>query len=662
MKADGMDIGDERRRGAAAVRIVETQAGRSFPRQDSSRAYAAILRSVTLRIAREADRAAIEAGRSRAPRFGAVACLAVALAGSCAPAPAPRASAADRAPRYFGSTTPPDGQTLRFHLSTEPEAIDPALATGQPDGRVCRLLFEGLTREDPRTLEPRPGQASRWEVSADGLTLTFHLRPGLAWSDGAPLTAEDFRWSWLRVLTPKTAARNAGLLAPIENAEAFTQGLVQDPDSVGIHAPDDSTLIVRLRAPTAYFPMLTEVQTFMPVPRPIVERFGDRWTRPEHLVGNGAFVLAHWRQNESFEFTPNRHYWDAPHVRLERVVAYTADAINTATNMYKAGMTDWNPSGNIPSPFLPYLESYADYRQAPYQGIYFYSINVTRKPFDNVWVRRALNFAVDRDAIANDLLKGTKDGWGNFTPRGYPGYVAPPPLRYDPVKARECLARAGYPDGRGFPKTELLFRTSEDLRRIAEAVQAMWRRELHIDVQLVNQEFGSYMKNTSGLKYDVASRSWLGDYLDPNTFLACYVTGDGNNRTGWGDPRYDRLIHDAGFERDATRRLAMLHDAEALLLDQCPIIPIYHYTTTELVKPYVRGLYSTPLDVHPLTYVWIDHDWRRHAVAPDSSGAPAADSTRAAAATHAARPPAARPAAAVRQPPGSTSRAEVLGP
>ena len=536
---------------------------------------------------------------------------------SCAPAPTPD-FAAGRA-RYFGSTTPPADGVFRFHLAAEPETIDPALATGQPDGRVCRALFEGLTREDPQTLEPRPGQAWRWQVSGDGRTYTFHLRPGIRWSDGEPVRAEDFRWSWLRVLRPETASRNSGLLSPIENADAFTKGEVDDERRVGIEAPDDSTLVVRLRAPTPYFLSLTSYNPFMPTPRAAIERYREHWTRPDHLVGNGAFRLVHWRQNDRFVFEPNPRYWDAAHVRLARIVAYTADGLSTSTNLYKAGMIDWNPSGNTPSPFLPYLRGFADYRQARYQGLYFYSINVTRKPLDNVWVRRALNYAVDREAIANDLLKGTRDAWGNFTPSGYPGYTPPPPIHFDPARARECLARAGYPDGRGFPKLEILFNTSEDHRRIAEAIQAMWHRELHIECALTNEDFASYLKSTTGLEYQVARRSWIGDYLDPNSFLASYVTGDGNNRTGWSDARYDRLIHDAAFEPDSARRLATLRDAEALLLSEGPVIPIYHYTTTDLVKPYVRGLYSTPLDVHPLTYVWIDRDWERRAA--ESRGA-----------------------------------------
>jgi len=513
------------------------------------------------------------------------------------------------ATRWFGSTALPPPGEFRFDLAAEPETIDPNLATGQPDGRVCRVLFEGLTREDPQTLAPTPAQAYRWDVAPDGKTYTFHLRPGLVWSDGRPIVAEDFRWAWLRVIDPKSASRNSGLMVPIANAEGFTTGELTDVTQVGLTAPDDSTFVVRLRAPTAYFLSLTSYYAFMPTPRHVIERWGDQWTRREHIVNNGAFHLAYWKQNERFEFTPNPRYWDAAHVRLKKITGYTPDGISTAANIYKAGMIDWNPSGNIPSPFLPYMRAFRDYRQAPYQSLYYYSINTTRKPFDNVWVRRALTYSIDREAIARDLLKGTRIAWGNFTPMGYPGYEPPPPVPFDPQKARECLARAGYPDGKGFPKLEILFNTSEDHRRIAEAIQAMWHKELHITVTLTNQEWASYLKATTGLQYDVARRNWIGDYLDPNSFLACYVTGDGNNRTGWSNERYDQLIHAAAFEPDAAKRLRLLRDAEAILLDEAPVIPIYHYTTSELLKPYVRGIYPTPLDVHPLTYVWIDSHW-----------------------------------------------------
>jgi ABC-type oligopeptide transport system substrate-binding subunit len=526
------------------------------------------------------------------------------------------------AAHYFGSITPPHDNIFRFNNGAEPELYDPGLAVGQPDGRIARILFEGLTVPDPKTLEPMPGQAARWESSADGLTYTFHLRQGLMWSDGSPLTAHDFVWSWLRVLRPTNAARYASLLYPIANAEAFSKGTLKDSTQVGVAAPDDSTLVVRLESPTPYFVFLTQFYTYCPVPQRVVEKYGDQWTRPGKIVSNGAFNLKDWRQQDRFEFVKNPRYRAAATVKLDGMIAFSMEDQNTVVNLYKSGVIDWTTSGYIPSTFLPYLAGYGDFQHMPFQGVYFYSINVTRKPLDNVWVRRALNASVDRDAIAHDLLRGTRDPWGNFTPSGYPGYVAPPGLRYDPAKAREYLARAGYPDGKGFPKVSIMFNTSDDHRRIAEAIQQMWKRELHVDIELSNQEWGSYLQATTGLQYDIARRSWIGDYLDPTSFLGCMVTGDGNNRAGYSNPHYDELMREAARELDVTKHLALLSQAEAVLLSDCPVIPIYHYTVNDLVKPFVHGIWPNALDTHPLDGVYIDRHWREHAAPVATEFAP----------------------------------------
>ena len=536
--------------------------------------------------------------------------LLLALATSCAPGSGGAPEANGR--RYFGSLAIPPGQVLRFNLGTEPELRDPGVMSGQPDGRFARMVFEGLTTAHERTLEPRPGQAYRWETSADGLVYTFHLRPGLVWSDGAALTARDFLYSWRRALDPVTASRNASLLYAIRGAEEFNKGRGPGASALGLAAPDDSTFVVTLREPTAYFLFLTNYYTFVPVPRHVVETWRQRWTLPEHLVGNGPFRWTYWRQNDRYEFAPSPSYWDRANVRLDKVVAYTVDDLNTCTNLYKSGAIDWNPSGYIPSQYLPFLKGYADYRTGRYQSTYFYSVNTTRPPLNNPWVRRALNLTIDRVAIARDLLKGSRDPWGRITPLGYPGYVGPRQVSYDPVRARECLVNAGFPGGKGFPRLTILFNTSEDHRRIAEAIQAMWKRDLGIHVELENQEWGSYMQAATSLHYDVARRSWIGDYLDPNSFLQMLASGDGNNRTGWSDGRYDALLREAARTLEPARRFATLAEAESLALDQAVFLPIYHYSTTELVKPWVRGLYQTALDVHPLNHVWIDHDWRQH--------------------------------------------------
>ncbi|MGH7740732.1 MAG: peptide ABC transporter substrate-binding protein [Candidatus Eiseniibacteriota bacterium] len=558
--------------------------------------------------------------RGRAAALG-LALLALSAPGllSCARRSAP-AEHGTHAASYFGSLKPPHGNVLRFSNGPEPETYDPGIAVGQPDGRVARILFEGLTVPNAQTLAPEPGQAYRWDLSADGRTYIFHLRPGLEWSDGTPLTAHDFVWSWLRVLKPENAGRYASALYPIDGAESFSKGEITDSTRVGIEARDDSTLVVRLHDPTAYFLFMTAFYTYVPVPRHVIERYGDQWTRPGKIVSNGCWTLESWRQQDRFVFVRNPRYWDAGAVKLDRIEAYSVEDLNTVTNLYKAGVIDWTTSGYIPSPFLPYMFQYADFQHARFQGVYFYSINVTRKPFDNVWFRRALNWSIDREAIARDLLKGTRDPWGNFTPAGYPGYHAPRPIGFDPAKAREYLARAGFPGGRGCPKVSILINTSEDHRRIAEALQQMWKRELNIPVEISNQEWGSFMQATTLKQYDVARRSWIGDYLDPTTFLGVMFTDDGNNRTGWSNARYDGLLRDAAREVNPEKRLAMLSEAEAVLLDESPVIPIYHYTINSMVKPYVHGIYPTALDTNPLKRVWIDHDWKPGA--PTLAGRP----------------------------------------
>ncbi len=509
--------------------------------------------------------------------------------------------------QYFGDITPPAGQHFTFNNGAEPEHLDPAIMSGQPDGRIARMVFEGLCGNDPVTLAPIPGQAYRWELSEDGLRYTFHLRPNLVWADGTAITARDFVWSWRRVLDPKTASRYVSFLFVVKNAEAYNTGEIADVEQVGISAPDDSTFVVDLAYPVPYFLSMAGYYPMLPTPRHVIEAKGERWERALDILGNGPYRIVQWKQKDRFVLVKNERYWDAANVKLERITALAVDDNRTSTNLYKAGVIDWNPSGYVPKQVIPFLKHYKDYAGGPYHGMYFYSMVVERPPFDNVWVRRAFNYATDREAIANDVLKGTVIPWGNMTPQGYEGYTAPPAIRFDPEKARECLAKAGYPGGKGFPKVELLFNTSEDHRLIAEALQAMWKRELGVQIELSNQEWASYLNATTSKNYQIARRSWIGDYLDPSTFLTLWMSGDGNNRTGWASARYDALMRAAGSESDPAKRLTMLSQAEGVLLDEMPVLPIYHYVSSDLIKPYVRGITPTLLDFHPMKSVWIDH-------------------------------------------------------
>jgi oligopeptide transport system substrate-binding protein len=518
---------------------------------------------------------------------------------------------------HFGRSAPPVGNVLRFVNGPEPETIDPGLMSGQPDGRIARAIFEGLVTPDPRTLEPIEGVASRWERADDGVTYTFHLRTDAVWTNGDRVSAHDFAWSWMRVLHPDTPARYADLFYLIRNARAYKAGEIDDPAAVGIRALDAQTFEVVLETPTPYFLQLVTFYPFLPVHRASVERYGDAWTHPEHIVTNGPFRLAMHRQNDRFHLEKFQEYWDAANVRLDGIVAYSLDDLSTMLNMYRAGMTDWNPSGYLPAEYIPYVQHYEDYRAGPFLGSYFYSMVVTRPPFDDKRVRQALGFAINREQITSFVLHNSVSAWGRIVPDGFAEYPYPDPVRFDPEKARQLLAEAGYPGGDGFPTIEILFNTSEDHKKIAEAIQAMWKQHLGIDVKLLNQEWASYMRTTIDREYQVARRTWIGDYVDPNTFLAILRGGEGNNRTNWSNARYDELVAAAADELDAERRMRLLAQAEAIALDEMPFIPIYSYRTREFVAPYVRGWYPTALDAHPLKYIWFD----REPSEPDMRGA-----------------------------------------
>lgn len=508
--------------------------------------------------------------------------------------------------RWFGRTEPPAEDVLRFANGAEPEVLDPALLSGQSDQRIARALFDGLVEPDPRTLEPLPAMARWWEITADGRTYVFHLRTDAVWTNGEQVTARDFDYAWRRVLDPNTPARLADLLYPIRGARAFKKQESDPPSALGLRAVDDTTFVVELENPTPYFLQLLTSTPFLPVHRATVEKHGDRWTRPENIVTNGAFRLAVHRPNDRIVLERFDRYWDVRNVRLEKIMVFATDDLATMLNLYRAGITDWNPSGNLPAQYVPYVRGYADFRSSPFLATYFYSFNVTQPPLDDARVRRALAMAVDREKITTYLLHESKGPWGNVVAPGFEDYPYPEGVRFEPQAARRLLAQAGYPGGRGFPRIEILFNTSEDHRKIAEAIQEMWKRELGIEVGLANQEFASYMKATTSLQYHIARRSWIADYADPSNFLFVLRTGEGNNRSGWANARFDSLLAVAGTTMDRAERARILAEAERIALEDMPFLPIYAYRTVEMLAPYVGGWYPTSMDLHPLKSLWID--------------------------------------------------------
>jgi len=500
-------------------------------------------------------------------------------------------------------------QVLYLGNGSEPKGLDPHLVTGVTEHNVIAALLEGLVSEDPRDLHPVPGVAESWDVSQDGKRYAFRLRTDARWSNGDPVTAENFVYSFRRMLTPELAAEYAYMLYPLKNAEKFNTGKVADFAKVGAKATDARTLVLELENPTPYFLELLNHYSWWPVHPPTIEKFGgianreSRWTRPESFVGNGPFILKTWEVNRHIVVTRNPSYWDAAAVRLNEIHFLPIDSADTEERAFRDGSL--HVTGTVP------LHRIDDYRRREpdqirfdtYLGTYFYRFNVTKPPLDDRRVRLALGLVINREDITRFILKAGQQPAYHFTPPGTAGYTSTSQLEANDDRARELLAEAGYPNGEGFPALSLLFNTSEAHRTIAEAIQQMWKRELNVDITLRNQEWKVYLDSVKRLDYQVARAAWIGDYNDPNTFLDMWVTGGGNNRTGWSNAEYDELLKQASRTATQEARFKRFQSAEALLLEEAPIIPIYFYVRSMLIQPSVRGWYPTILDHHPYKHV-----------------------------------------------------------
>ncbi len=636
---------------------------------------------------------------------------------------------------------------LRFVNSTEPKTLDPHLITGEPEGRIAEAIFEGLTRLDAQSLEPVPGVAESWEITPDGKTYTFHIRTGARWSDGHPLTAQDFTYAWRRLQDPSLGAEYAYIMQMVRYSEAFNtheaqasalEGPIQNalhelghsspgavPDKAvrdfvskqhldavlkgtpnaalrafllrgpgeltqgelgvlatelaregqrrralyqeaklhfgidgGVYAKDEHTLIVELVAPTPYFLALTAFYPAYPVPRWAIEKqTGRNWFLPANIVSNGAFRLAEWSVGSRIHLERSDTYWGRSDVKLRSADALPLENQTTGLNLYLTGEVDWLPQNTYPAELAQDLRKRPDFFIGPALIVYYYRINVTRKPFDDVRVRKALNLAVDRDVITREVLGVGQQSAFRLVPPGIRGYTPPDTgISYDVAQAQKLLADAGFPGGRGFPKFGILYNTLETHKKIAEVIADQLRRNLNIDVSAYNQEWQSYQQSTRSLDYDLSRAAWVGDYEDPNTFLDLFTTNGGNNQTGWSNLVYDRLLEAAGnveefvaapafilqhasrapeLERlaDAVRlnkeapsrlkvmaelRLELLGEAERILVhDEFPILPVYFYVIGDMVKPKVKGFYtklrgsdgatrSNLRDLHPLRSIYID--------------------------------------------------------
>jgi oligopeptide transport system substrate-binding protein len=489
----------------------------------------------------------------------------------------------------------------------EPESLDPAIMTGQADLRIGGSMFEGLTRYDPVDGNPIPGLAERWELSADGRVYLFHLRPEAAWSTGEPIVAEDFVYSWRRALDPATGSEYAGILFYLHNAEAFHTGQLSDPGQVGVRAIGNHQLEVRLRDPTPFFLDLCAFPTMAVVPRQDIARHGDRWLLTPPVPVSGAYQLEAWRINDRVRLRRNPRYWDAAQTRSEVVDLLSCISASTALSLYETKAVDivWDKN-LVPVDLLDILIDRPDFHSHPVLGTYFLRFNVTRPPFDDGRVRQALAMAIDKERIVTRITRGGEQVASSYTPPGIGGYRNPDGLPHEPGIARQLLAEAGYPGGADFPQVQYLFDTTSRLQeQIAVELQVMWQRELGVHVDLRKLEWKTYLVAQGELDYDLCRSSWIGDYNDPNTFLDMFMGNNGNNRTGWSDPRYDELLRQANAQLDPNRREQLLQQAETLLVREAvPIVPLYYYAGLEYYDPdRIDGIHSNVRAEHPVRVI-----------------------------------------------------------
>ncbi|MEZ6187447.1 MAG: peptide ABC transporter substrate-binding protein [Planctomycetota bacterium] len=497
-------------------------------------------------------------------------------------------------------------QVFTFNNGAEPETLDPHLATGVPEGRLLDALFEGLVTLHPETLEPVPGVAESWEVSEDGTVYTFTLRKDAKWSNGEVVTAKDFFRSWKRGLTPATASQYAYMFFAIKNAEAFNKGEVTEFGEVGIKVQDEFTFQVTLTNPCAYFLSQAAFRTLCPVPVDLIEAKGDAWSRQGNIVGNGAFKLQEWRPNDKIVLVPNEHYWAKDEVELERLVALPIEDMETAYKLYLQGKLDWMTA--VPAAKVEEIKRHPDYYASPYLGSYFYRFNTTKPPFDDVRVRKAFSLALNRSSITQDILKGGQIPATWFTPE-LPSYAPPKGLAEDREEAKRLLAEAGYPGGEGFPEVSVLYNTNEAHKQVAEVAVQQWKENLGVTVKLRNTEWKVYLSQVDQKDFQIARAGWIGDYVDPNTFLDCFVTDGGNNNTGWSNAEYDALIRAAAAESDPQKRAEHFLAAEKILVeDELPILPIYIYVNQGMLRDTVLGWEENVLDSHPFRYISIDQE------------------------------------------------------
>jgi oligopeptide transport system substrate-binding protein len=617
--------------------------------------------------------------------------------------------------RYFGQTVPPKDNVLRYVTGSEPESLDPQIPNGQPEARILVAMYDGLVEYDPKTMEPIPAIAESWEIGKDGTEYLFHLRKNARFSNGDPITAKDFAYTFRRGFAPELASRNAYLGYYIKYSEAYNseQSFVKDQsgnfllkrdfeepnpnaqpvpvhdtmggdsefhrfldaperltvpsdekaraklvagdeklkaallgkqlvsvraEDIGVEAVDDYTFRVKLYQPAPFFLGLLAHQFFRVVPQSVIQQWGPAWSRPEHIVTSGAFKVKIYKPYDVLAVEKDPNYWDAANVHLNGIEFYPLDESTTMMNLYKAGRVDALYNHTVPAAWFEEVVQYKDeYLNFPEVATEFYIINVKRPPMDNLKVRQAFALAIDRLALAK--FRKTIKPLIDQTPEGiFPKYeearkkVYTEELKkqgstleewkgrvFDAEKARKLMTDAGLPvqkSGNGyicptFPvdKVNLTYNTAESNKAVAEFVQAQWKQNLGITISLKNMEFRTFLPLINKVDYDgFARRGWVGDYMDPYTFLGLYYSQANEGGTGWWDPKYDAMLDDANNTVDVQSRNEKLARAEFYVSQQQIIVPLGTNGTSWMKKPYVKGMFPNPGTLHAWKFVYIEQD------------------------------------------------------
>jgi len=485
---------------------------------------------------------------------------------------------------------------------SEPQGIDPHIVTGVPEHHILISLCEGLTIPNPNPKGSDgyiPGTAESWSISDDGKEYIFKLNKNAKWSNGDPVTADDFVWSWKRILTASLGSQYPDMLYYLVGAYEYHNGQIDNFDEVGVKALDTHTLKVNLKNPTPFFIGLLSHYSTWPVHKETVLKHGDiddrngEWTRPGNFVCNGPFQLKTWELNNKIVVEKNPHYYDASMVRLNEIHYYPVSNVMTEDRMFRARQLHLTSS--MPTQKCPiYIEEKnPNLKIDPYMGTYFYRINTENETLSDVRVRKALAYSIDRQLLVDKVTQCGQIPAYSFTPPGSNGYQPSTEIPYDPVLAKQLLAEAGYSSDNPFPKLEILFNTNEGHRKVALAIQQMWQNELGIQVELVNQDWKVYLSREMVGDFQISRAGWIGDYVDPNNFLDMFICEGGNNRTGWCNEEYDDLILKiAPATKSHKERLEIFQKAETMLLDDMPVIPIYTYTSIQLIDSAVKNFDS----------------------------------------------------------------------